>query len=175
MNARESILKVDTVALTTPYFEEPILGRLKDKTLFNLKLGESSPIFNSFEKRLKIEGLRNQLDYDGGFSLQGADFIGKGESGNLAKVVLHYNDRELFEVRALKFLMNPEQIIARDADVSMYYIGGDSLYAKNTLFYWDEDKKQLRVTANKKGSNLLPFNDSYFKLYKSSATFLDAE
>jgi len=43
VNARESILKVDTVALTTPYFKEPILGRLKDKTLFNLKLGESRP------------------------------------------------------------------------------------------------------------------------------------
>ena len=165
LNARESILKVDTVALTTPYFEEPILGRLKDKTLFNLKLGESSPIFNSFEKRLKIEGLRDQLDYDGGFSLQGADFIGKGEPGDLAKVVLHYKDRELFEVRALKFLMNPEQIIARDADVSMHYPNGDSLYAKNTLFYWDEAKKALRVNANKKGSNLLPFNDSYFKLF----------
>ncbi len=165
LNARESILKVDTVSLTTPYFDEPILGRLKDKTLFNLKLGESSPIFNSFEKRLKIEGLRDQLDYDGGFSLQGADFIGKGEPGNLAKVVIHYKDRELFEIRALKFLMNPKQIIARDADVSMHYVDGDSLYAKNTLFYWDEEKHELRVTANKKGSNLLPFNDSYFKLF----------
>lgn len=165
LNARESILKVDTVALTTPYFDEPILGRLKDKTLFNLKLGESSPIFNSFEKRLKIEGLRDQLNYDGGFSLQGADFIGKGEPGNLAKVVLLYEDRPLFEVRALKFLMNPEQIIARDADVSMHYTSGDSLYAKNTLCYWDEAKKELRVSANKKGSNLLPFNDSYFKLF----------
>ena len=53
LNARESILKVDTVSLTTPYFDEPILGRLKDKTLFNLKLGESSPIFNSFERCTK--------------------------------------------------------------------------------------------------------------------------
>ncbi len=165
LNVHESILKVDTVALTTPYFDKPILGRLKDKTLFNLKVGESSPIFNSFEKRLKIQGLRNQLDYDGGFSLQGADFIGKGEPGNLAKVVLYYKDRELFEVRALKFLMDPEQIIARDADVSMYYIDGDSLYAKNTLFYWDEAKKELNVTANKKGGNILPFSDSYFKLF----------
>ncbi len=165
LNARESILKVDTVALTTPYFEEPILGRLKDKTLFNLKLGESSPIFNSFEKRLKIEGLRDQLDYNGGFSLQGAEFIGKGDPDNLAKVVIHYNDRELFEVRALKFLMNPEQIIAREADFSMHYTSGDSLYAKNTLFYWNEANQELRITANKKGSNLLPFNDSYFKLF----------
>lgn len=165
LNAKESILKVDTVALTTPYFEEPILGMLKDKTLFNLKFGESSPVFNSFEKRLKIEGLRDQLDYNGGFSLQGADFIGKGEPDNLAKVVLHYNNRELFEVRALKFLMNPEQIIARDADFSMHYKGGDSLYANNTLFYWNESSQELRITANKKGSNILPFNDSYFKLF----------
>ena len=45
--ADESIIKVDTVELTTPYFEKPILGRLEDKTVFNLKEGESSPIFNS--------------------------------------------------------------------------------------------------------------------------------
>ncbi len=67
VNTTGSTLKVDTVSLTTPYFEEPILGRLSDKTLFNLKEGESSPIFNSFEKRLLIEGLRDQMDYDGGF------------------------------------------------------------------------------------------------------------
>ena len=28
----------------------------------NLKEGESSPIFNSFEKRLLIKGLRDQID-----------------------------------------------------------------------------------------------------------------
>ena len=78
VKANQSILKVDTVELTTPYFEQPILGRLEDKTIFNLKEGESSPIFNSFEKRLLIKGLRDQIDYDGGFTLEGASFIGGG-------------------------------------------------------------------------------------------------
>ncbi|MEJ6686844.1 MAG: hypothetical protein QNK70_06160 [Crocinitomicaceae bacterium] len=165
INTKESVLKVDTVALTTPYFKEPVLGRLKDKTLFNLKVGESSPIFNSFEKRLKIEGLKDQLNYVGGFSLQGFDFIGIGEPGKLAKVVLLYDNKPLFEIRSLRFLMNPKQIIARDADVSMYYANGDSLYTSKGLFYWDEEKKELRVTANKMGSNLLPFSDSFFKLF----------
>ena len=149
----------------TPYFKEPILGRLRDKTLFNLKVGESSPIFNSFEKRLKIDGLKDQLNYDGGFALQGADFIGRGEPGNLAKVVILYNDKELFQISALNFSMNPKQIIARDADVSMYHENGDSLFTSKALFYWDEDKKELRVTAEKKGANLLPFKDSFFKLF----------
>ena len=141
------------------------MGRLRDKTLFNLKVGESSPIFNSFEKRLKIDGLKDQLNYDGGFALQGADFIGRGEPGNLAKVVILYNDKELFQISALNFSMNPKQIIARDADVSMYHENGDSLFTSKALFYWDEDKKELRVTAEKKGANLLPFKDSFFKLF----------
>ena len=165
VNAGGSTLKVDTVSLTTPYFEEPILGRLRDKTLFNLKEGESSPIFNSFENRLLIEGLRDQMDYDGGFSLQGAEFIGTGEPENLAKVILHFEDKPLFEVKALKFQMNPKQIIARNADVNMFHKTGDSLSTKNALVYWDESKKELRISANKKGSNLLPFVDSYFKLF----------
>ncbi|MEJ6589160.1 MAG: hypothetical protein QNL43_05100 [Crocinitomicaceae bacterium] len=165
LSTKGSVLKVDTVELTTPYFKEPILGRLRDKTLFNLKVGESSPIFNSFEKRLKIDGLKDQLNYDGGFALQGADFIGRGEPGNLAKVVILYNDKELFQISALNFSMNPKQIIARDADVSMYHENGDSLFTSKALFYWDEDKKELRVTAEKKGANLLPFKDSFFKLF----------
>jgi len=164
-NAKGSTLMVDTVSLTTPYFDEPIFGRLREKTLFNLKEGESSPIFHSFEKRLLIKGLRDQMDYDGGFSLQGADFIGTGEPENLAKVILHYNDTPLFEVKALKFIMDPKQIIVRDADICMHYKDGDSLTTKNALVYWDQSKTELRISANKNGSNISPFKDSYFKLF----------
>ena len=164
VNTERTILKVDTVELTTPYFEQPILGRLVDKTQFDLREGESSPIFNSFEKRLLIEGLRDQMDYDGGFTLEGANFIGRGVEGNLAKVIIHYKERPLFEIKALNFLMNPQQIIARNANMIMHYDSGDSLYAKGALMYWNEDQKELRITAAKIGSNQVPFIDSYFKL-----------
>ena len=164
VNTERTILKVDTVELTTPYFEKPILGKLVDKTQFDLREGESSPIFNSFEKRLLIEGLRDQMDYDGGFTLEGANFIGRGVEGNLAKVVIHYKERPLFEIRALNFLMNPQQIIARNSNIIMHYDSGDSLYAKGALMYWNEDQKELRISAAKIGSNQVPFIDSYFKL-----------
>ena len=163
--ADESILKVDTVALTTPYFEKPILGRLEDKTVFNLKEGESSPIFNSFEKRLLIENIREQINYDGGFTLEGASFIGRGVEGNLAKLTVSYNDRTLFELNALNFLMTPQQIISRNADISMHYENGDSLSTKGALVYWNEERKELKITSAKKGANPIPFVDSYFKRF----------
>jgi len=61
-------LKVDTVELTTPYFTTPILGKLQDLTTLDLGEGEKSPQFNSYEKRLNIPNLRDQVDYDGVFT-----------------------------------------------------------------------------------------------------------
>ena len=55
-------LKVDTVELTTPYFSTPILGKLYDKTIIELNEGENSPQFNSFEKRLKIPDLNENME-----------------------------------------------------------------------------------------------------------------
>ena len=163
--AKETKIKIDTVELTTPYFDKPILGRLEDKTIFSLKEGESSPIFNSFEKRLLITDLRDQIDYDGGFTLEGASFIGRGVEDNLAKVTLKYNDKRLFELRSLNFVMTPQQIISRKADISMFYENGDSLYTKGALVYWNEKQQNLKITADKKGTNPVPFVDNFFKIF----------
>ena len=165
VRAKDTKIKIDTVELTTPYFDKPILGKLEDKTIFNLKEGESSPIFNSFEKRLIIEDLRDQIDYDGGFTLEGANFIGRGVENNLAKVTLNYNENKLFELRSLNFVMTPQQIISRNANISMFYENGDSLYTKGALVYWNEKQKELKITADKKGTNPVPFVDNYFKVF----------
>ena len=165
VRAKDTKIKIDTVELTTPYFDKPILGKLEDKTIFNLKEGESSPIFNSFEKRLIIKDLRDQIDYDGGFTLEGANFIGRGVENNLAKVTLNYNENKLFELRSLNFVMTPQQIISRNANISMFYENGDSLYTKGALVYWNEKQKELKITADKKGTNPVPFVDNYFKVF----------
>ena len=62
-------LKADSVALSTPYFATPILGKLSDLTTLDLAEKESAPQFASYEKRLKINELRPQMDYDGSFTL----------------------------------------------------------------------------------------------------------
>ena len=165
VRAKDTKIKIDTVELTTPYFDKPILGKLEDKTIFNLKEGESSPIFNSFEKRLIIKDLRDQIDYDGGFTLEGANFIGRGVENNLAKLTLNYNENKLFELRSLNFVMTPQQIISRNANISMFYENGDSLYTKGALVYWNEKQKELKITADKKGTNPVPFVDNYFKVF----------
>ena len=81
-------LKADSVALTTPYFSTPIWGKLTDLTYIDLTENEAAPKFSSYEQRLKIANLRDQIDYEGSFALNGPDFSGKGEANPCLKLVL---------------------------------------------------------------------------------------
>jgi hypothetical protein len=165
-------VKADTVELTTPYFKTPILGKLSDKTILELNEGESSPQFVSYEKRLKIPDLRENLDYDGGFTLKGAEFIGNGTEEKPAKIILKRDNKRLIEVASVDFQMDPVKVIARKSSVKMFYANGDSLYIKEAFIFLDENKKELSVTAAKKGYDFVPFEDSYFNLFINAPLFV---
>lgn len=160
-----ALLKVDTVELTTPYFSTPILGKLLDETTLELSEGEHSPQFISFEKRLKIPELRENMDYDGGFTLLGDEFIGQGTIEKPAKVLFKYNGKVAFEISAVKFQMDPQKVVARDAKCKMIYSSGDSLIIQESFAIFDQKKKELSITAAEKGGHSIPFYDSYFKIY----------
>jgi hypothetical protein len=163
-------LKVDTVELTTPYFTTPILGKLQDKTILELNEGERSPQFNSFEKRLKIPELNENMDYDGGFTLQGEKFIGQGTEEKPAKILLKFNGKAIFEISALNFEMNPQKVIARDSKMKLMYPNGDSLIQTESYTNIDLIKKELVVSAKQDNNQFLPYYDSYFKIYIHAPT-----
>ena len=158
-------MKVDTVELTTPYFSTPILGKLQDLSTLDLGEGEKSPQFNSYEKRLKIPNLRDQMDYDGGFTLEGPDFIGRGTVDKPAKIIFKRQNIPLFEISSIYFEMNPQQVIARNAKAKMNYKSGDSLIIQSCFFTLNEQNKEISINSIKKGYEYLPFVDSYFKVY----------
>ena len=164
INMKEVVLTADTVSLTTPYFPKPIQGSLIDKALSELQEGEGAPRFVSFDKRLKINELREAMNYDGGFSLEGSRLIGKGTKENPARLIFLYNEKPLFVVSSLGFDIDPSQILARTARVKMIYPNGDSLIHPEGRFQFDEGKKILLFSGEKKGSLVIPFIDNHFKV-----------
>jgi len=158
-------LKADSVSLTTPYFSTPILGKLTDLTILDLNENESAPKFSSYEQRLKISNLRDQMDYDGSFTLNGADFLGKGTTNNPAKLIFRRGGKALFEISADGFEISPKQILARDASAVMRYKNGDSISIQQCFFTFDETQQLLRLAASQKGTEYFPFIDNYFKVY----------
>jgi hypothetical protein len=158
-------LKADTVLLTTPYFPKPIVGRLNDLTYLDLGEKESAPKFASYEQRLQINNLREQMDYEGSFTLNGADFLGKGTGNFPARLIFKRQSKPVFEISANDFEMSPKQILARDAKVVLRYKNGDSVSIQECFFTFDENQQMLRLSAGQRGNEYFPFIDSYFKVY----------
>ncbi len=90
VSCKSSTLTIDSVLLTTKYFAKPIAGSLSDRAFtINRKEDRVYPQFISFEKRLRIKNVRENVDYDGGFSMQGASFVGIGSSKDPARVLIY--------------------------------------------------------------------------------------
>lgn len=164
INMKEVALIADTVSLTTPYFPAPIMGSLMDKSTKELAEGEGAPRFVSFDQRLKIAELRESMNYDGGFSLEGSRLVGRGTKENPARIIYLYNKKPLLMISSLAFDIDPGQILARTSSLKLIYPNGDSLIHPEGLFQFDEGKQSMLYTATKKGNLVVPFMDYHYQV-----------
>jgi hypothetical protein len=160
----EVVLSADTVSLTTPYFQTPILGSLTDKTQDFLIENEGAPHFSSFDKRLKINNLREGLDYDGGFTLEGNKMVGAGVKVNPAKLIYRFENKPLIEIQSVLFTIEPSQILSREANLKLRYANGDSMVHQQGVFQYSEASNEITFSAKKNGSLVIPFLDYHYNI-----------
>ena len=102
------------------YFSDPILGRIEDKVviikdLSNVKekfredLEEEKeerslyPKFESYKKQFEIKGLFKNVDYVGGFGMQGRKFLGKGTKEEKAMLKFYRENKLQMTVTSSSF------------------------------------------------------------------------
>jgi len=152
----------DSVMLTTKYFTKPILGNMSDRAFtINREEDKIYPQFLSFEKRLKIKNIREGVDYDGGFAMQGASFVGQGSLKEPARVIIYRNEQPFIKASAQVIDISPKKIFAINSATSLYLNTGDSIAHPGLEFSYDFDKKLIEMTRTKIGIGQSPFTDSY--------------
>ena len=61
------------------YFDEPLMGALEDKVKLNAREEDATyPKFTSYTRKFVIEDLYENIDFEGGLSMQGAKLVGTG-------------------------------------------------------------------------------------------------
>lgn len=162
VSCKSSNLTADTVSLTTKYFTKPILGSLSDRAFtINREEDKIYPQFISFEKRLKIKDIKPNVDYEGGFSLKGASFVGLGTSKDPSKVIVYRNNIPFIKASGSEVYISPKKILVNNAATSLILNTGDSITHKGLLFTYDLDKKIIEFTRTLTGNGQSPFQDSY--------------
>lgn len=165
LSLKATKMNADSAKFTSPYFPNPIYGTLKDEAFkINREEDKIYPMFLSNEKNLKINNIRPNLDYEGGFAMQGAKFVGAGSASNPSKLTLHRNNEPFIVTQAANIFLTDEKVYASSARVKIIMNTGDSIYHPGLNFNYFLGDKEVVLSRPSSGIGQSPFSDSYHKL-----------
>lgn len=156
---------VDSAMFYSTYFDEPIVGDLREKVLSNRGVEQVSfPKFVSYSQRLQIDNIFHNVDYNGGFTMEGPNLLGSGEASNLARMEFAYKDNPFLTVESLVFVINPNGAVSDKAKVK-FRIEEDSITHPGILFQFSNKNDEAKITLTRgKGITQAPYSDSYHQV-----------
>lgn len=165
VSMKGSTMRVDTVELTTPYFDHTIQGMLTERAFkINREQDKIYPQFLSFERKLLINDIVPNVDYVGGFALQGSSFVGAGTNAEMSQITYKKAGVPFIKVRAKEIFVYPKKVSASKGVLAVYLNSGDSITHPGIEFTYDLEKKDIQMSRGKSGIGEAPFQDSYHQL-----------
>lgn len=165
IDLKDSRYTADSVSFTnTKIFATPVLGKLEDKATTNY-LGDkaSYPRFSSYKNVLELKNVFKNVDYQGGFAMEGAQIYGTGTDENRASVTIKYNGKIMLRALSKSFVIAPDKLVASKASVS-FYMEKDSLYHSQLIFNYQDKSRLLSLSRSREGLYASPFYDSYHQM-----------
>ncbi len=164
LNLKKSYYKVPNVKFYNKYyFSYPLVGTLSDKVVESKR--KVYPKFESNEKRFKINNLFEDINFVGGFNMNGDKVLGTGSKTQNAELSL-YRDveyvengdtlihKELFiRLRSMYYTLTTDNIVALNAKVSMY-LDKDSIYHAGLMFKYTDKNREVNFIRDDNPENM---------------------
>ncbi len=163
---KSSDLRCDSVNLTSPYFPgKKILGKLNERAFKKINPSDNIfPQFISYEKKLTIKGIRSEMDYTGGFVLDGATISGYGSPTAPATLTIAKAGKPFIVCKAQKMFFEPKRVNSTNTSVTIYLSATDTLSHPGVYFLYEEETNKCEFSRGKTGAAMAPWIDSYHNL-----------
>ncbi len=168
------------------YFEDPLIGRLEDKILADVKLERVSyPRFNSYNKRLLIKNIAKGVDFDGGFAQHGREFLGSGTRENPSKLIFYRESKPFLIAQSNQFVISlksdeeveeskkdkdervkerdKSRIISKEAYVVMA-LDTDTIVHPGLNFKFFIDDRELNLIRTGEGMSKATYENNYHNI-----------
>ena len=163
IDTRTTTIKADSVSFNNKtMFKNIIKGVFIDK-ISKGKQVNNYPKFTSYSKEITIKNIYSNVDYRGGYKLQGKDFIADGGKFAQAKIIFNKNGKILFVANANKFILGGDNIKSPNVGIKIFF-DNDSLYHGNLKFSFDNINRKLQLISNSKESVGAPMLNTYHQL-----------
>ncbi len=156
---------IDSVYFTNKdYFTKPSLGRVTDRLIKDYQANTIQyPEFESYDKWFQIKNLFKNVDYEGGYIMQGSKLIGKGSSEKLATVTINRNGKEFLRVEG-NILIFQRSILNTEKASVLFKFQNDSIYHSGLYFNYNNKNRTVTIAPTDKITTQSPFISSYHKL-----------
>lgn len=161
----KSDYKAEDVTFTNKfYFDEPLKGILADKVKYNTDPEDATyPKFDSYTKKFVIHNLYENIDYEGGLSMQGAKLVGTGTLENNARLKIYRNDTLVLTASSIYFGFRADRISSQQTAINIK-LRQDSIYHPNLSFTYRVKNRELTLLKTDNYSSQGPYFNSYHKL-----------
>lgn len=147
------------------YFKESkLIGKITDKAVVDAdKIISTYPRFYMYDNQKVFMKIFPNVEYSGGFSIEGNRVIGNAINNDLAQVVFFRNNEEFINIQSNHFLIYPGRFVTDRGRLNIT-INEDSIYHPEVITRYDYLQNLLVLQRNNIGLGLAPFFDTYHKL-----------
>jgi len=142
------------------YFKTPLLGHLTEKVVSERGNNISYPRFDSYSKRMQIPAIAKDVDFDGGFSMRGAKFIGSGSKEEDANLIFKREGKKFLIVGAKSIGITKEKLTAESANIKFYF-DKDSITHPSINMKFMVNDRMLSLVRTNNGISKSPFLNTF--------------
>jgi hypothetical protein len=165
IDVRSSEYSADSVLFTnTVYFQKPLLGSFRDKILANVSPDNATyPRFESYTAGLEIKSIVPDIDYRGGFSMNGNKMIGSGTEEDAAQLHFRRDNKPFLIAYSKGFIIREDKITSDNAAIKIMF-EGDSIFHPGVSFKYIVRDRELALIRGEDGKSKSPYFDSFHQL-----------
>ena len=158
-------LEADSVEFfNKKFFSFSLIGKFSDKVLANMTEDQAVfPTFNSYDKSIGIKNLFKNIDYMGGFAMEGAKILGTGSEVSDAKLIFYKNNKEFVKILSKLFVIRTDRINSAKASITIYH-ENDSIYNPILTMKYIDEKRELTLTRDERVTLISPWFDTWHQL-----------
>ncbi|MBN2214992.1 MAG: hypothetical protein JW723_12185 [Bacteroidales bacterium] len=155
----------ENVVFTNMYFfPEPLTGILTDKVKYIQSTGDATyPQFDSYQKNFYVKNLYDDIDYEGGLSMQGSKLIGTGDQNENARIFIFRNDSLLLLANSGYYAFRADRINGVNTSV-VIYLDRDSIFHPGLDFRYIVPARELTLSRSERFTSQSPFYNSYHNI-----------
>ena len=146
------------------YFKKFLIGKLEDKAMVDITSEKATfPKFTMYKGSQVYINLFKNIEFFGGFNLEGAKVIGTPSDDGFSRIEIKHNDKLFITFRSSEFVIRPDRFVSSRAATIMYF-EDDSLFHPGLQVRYNLTNNELIMSRDDEGIGQSPFFNTYHRL-----------